>query len=146
MPKAALHTAQQDRLNAGEGPHQDRRKPWFDRFGNGLPETRRRICKFFPRNPQSEGTGRSRVCLPRGPQIRRPHGAGQGLGCFPGAGLFDFRDDRRHTDFRLCLATCRGNVIKSRPETVNPDRPLQSMLFRRAPVRATQASNSNHLD
>jgi hypothetical protein len=23
MTKAALHTAQQDRLNAGEGPHQD---------------------------------------------------------------------------------------------------------------------------
>ena len=68
MPKAALHTAQQDRLNAGEGPHQDRRKPWFDRFGNGLPETRRGICKFFLRNPQSEGTGRSRVCLPRAPR------------------------------------------------------------------------------
>jgi len=59
MPKAALHAAQQDRLNAEEGPHQDRRKPSFDRFGNGLPETRRCICKFFLRNPQSEGTGRS---------------------------------------------------------------------------------------
>jgi hypothetical protein len=32
MTKAALHTAQQDRLNAREGPHQNRRGPWLDRF------------------------------------------------------------------------------------------------------------------
>jgi hypothetical protein len=32
MPEAAPHTAQQDRLNAREGPHQNRRGPWLDRF------------------------------------------------------------------------------------------------------------------
>jgi len=84
--------------------------------------------------------------LPLGPKISGPYGAGQGLRRLLSACLFDFGHDRRHVDFRLRLIARCGDVVQSRPETVDPDGSLQSMLLRRPPVRATHAAYSDHID
>ena len=84
--------------------------------------------------------------LPLRPKISGPYSAGQGLRRLLSACLFDLGHDRRHANFRLRLITCRGDVVQSRPETVDPDGSLQSMLLRRSPMSATHAAYSDHVD
>jgi hypothetical protein len=59
-------------------------------------------------------------------KISGPHGAGQYLRRALSACFLDFDHYRCRVDFRLCLSARRGNVIKSRPESTNPDCSLQS--------------------
>src|ERR1700688_587215 len=79
-------------------------------------------------------------------KISGPHGAGQCLRRALCAFLLDFDNYRCRVDFRLCLFARRGNVIESRPETINPDCSLQSMCLSGLPVSAAHASYSHHVD
>src|ERR1700694_3807880 len=79
-------------------------------------------------------------------KISGPHGAGQYLRRAPSACFLDFDHYRRRVDLRLCLFARCGNVIESRPETINPDCSLQSMCLSGLPVSAAHASYSHHVD
>jgi hypothetical protein len=68
--------------------------------------------------------------LSLGLEISGPNGAGQCLHRLPGTRFFHFGHYRRQVGFRLGLITRRGNVIESRPETIDPDSSLQSMRLR----------------
>jgi hypothetical protein len=69
-------------------------------------------------------------------KISGPHRAGQYLRRTLSACFLDFDQYRCRVDFRFCLPACGGNVIESRPESINPDCSLQSKRLSRLPVRA----------
>src|SRR5258708_38543735 len=79
-------------------------------------------------------------------KISGPHGAGQYLRRALSACFLDFDHYRCRVDFRLCLSARCGNVIESRPETINPDGSLQSKCLSRLPVSAAHAPYSYHVD
>src|SRR5260370_36079925 len=77
-------------------------------------------------------------------KISGPHGAGQYLRRALSACFLDFDHYRCRVDFRLS-ARC-GNVIESRPESINPDCSLQSKCLSRLSVSAAHAPYSHHAD
>src|ERR1700681_3789228 len=79
-------------------------------------------------------------------KISGPHGAGQYLRRALSACFLDFDHYRCVVDFRLCLSARCGNVIESRPESINPDCSLQSKCLSRLPVSAAHAAYSHHVD
>jgi len=78
--------------------------------------------------------------------ISGPHGAGQYLRRALSACFLDFDHYRCRVDFRLCLSARCGNVIESRPESINPNCSLQSKCLSRLPVSAAHAPYSYHVD
>src|SRR5216684_3837083 len=79
-------------------------------------------------------------------KISGPHGVGQYLRRALSACFLDFDHYRCRVDFRLCLSARCGNVIESRPESINPDCSLQSKCLSRLPVSAAHAPYSHHAD
>ena len=79
-------------------------------------------------------------------KISGPHGAGQYLRRALSACFLDFDHYCCRVDFRLCLSARCGNVIESRPESINPDCSLQSKCLSRLPVSAAHAPYSHHVD
>src|ERR1700704_4155007 len=79
-------------------------------------------------------------------KISGPHRAGQYLRRALSACFLDFDHYRCRVDFRLCLSARCGNVIESRPESIDPDCSLQSKRLSRLPVSAAHAPYSHHVD
>src|SRR6266403_3352004 len=79
-------------------------------------------------------------------KIGGPRGGGQYLRRALSACFLDFDHYRCRVDFRLCLSARCGNVIESRPESINPDGSLQSKCLSRLPVSAAHAPYSHHVD
>src|SRR4030081_1258556 len=116
---------------------------------------RRRTAKneWLPRGSLNHAAaGRFSPLGPQAPlplinvKISGPHGVGQYLRRALSACFLDFDHYRCRVDFRLCLSARCGNVIESRPETINSDCCLQSKCLSRLPMSAAHASYSHHVD
>src|ERR1039458_3257890 len=113
----------------------------------------RRFCRFSHRYGESARarSGREDVwrcpCLPLIEfKVGGPHVACQWLRWTLSACFLDFNHYRCRVDFSLCLSARCGNVIKSRPESINPDCSLQSKRWSRPPVSTAQATYPHHVD